>query len=290
MRIVRQAAIVTIIAWSCVTPTSAQMPMFRTPPISHVQTNNHVPHSVLMRPRDSRLTRLPPVTHTTYSQATSSQAVAPEFAPPQLQAPQQPTSRPPLGEHAIANQSGPVFSVPQMSGPEALIPPSAPPQNAWPEMQTMDERMSNIAAWWEHRVGEAQLQVAQSVPVTANELIAQALAQSDHVIAVRHGPMIQQENILKAHADFDPSAFLESRWEDLSNPVGNTLTTGGPTRFNDHHWVTRGGLRQKTSSGGTLELSQEIGLQDTNSLFFLPDQQAQTRMTLGLNQPLLRRA
>jgi outer membrane protein TolC len=37
-----------------------------------------------------------------------------------------------------------------------------------------------------------------------------------------------------------------------------------------------------------VEWAQEIGLQDTNSLFFVPEQQAITRMTLSFTQPLLR--
>ncbi|MDA1056170.1 MAG: TolC family protein, partial [Planctomycetota bacterium] len=151
-------------------------------------------------------------------------------------------------------------------------------------------QLADVSAWWEHHVSEPQRPTAESVPVTATELIVQALAQSEHVLAVSQGPLIQQENVLKAMADFDPAVFFESRWDDLSNPVGNTLTTGGPTRFNDQRWLSKGGLRQKTQLGGTIEMSQEIGLQDTNSIFFIPDQQAATRMTLGLNQPLLRRA
>ncbi len=153
-----------------------------------------------------------------------------------------------------------------------------------------ENRLPEVSAWWEHHVGQPQRPSAKSVAVTANVLISQALAQSEHVLAVSQGPVIQQEDILKAIADFDPAVFFESRWDDLNNPVGNTLTTGGPTRFNDHHWFTKGGLRQKTQLGGTLELAQEVGLQDTNSLFFVPDQQAATRMMLSLNQPLLRRA
>ncbi len=170
------------------------------------------------------------------------------------------------------------------------LPPvtqTAPPLTQAP---VVEAQHADVSAWWEHHVGDSQRPSAASVGVTANELIMHALVQSQHVLAVSLGPSIQQENILKAVADFDPAVFFESRWDDLNNPVGNALTTGGPNRFNDHHWITKGGLRQKTRLGGTIELSQDVGLQDTNSIFFLPKQQAATRMTLGLNQPLLRRA
>lgn len=229
MRFVQEATIVTVIAWSCVSSTWAQMPMLRLP-------STQPPPSRGFAPQNSfRFTRLPPVTQSVIAQ------------PPEI-------------HDGVGYGS-------------AINSPHA-----------------DASAWWEHHVGDSQRQNAESVSVTANELITQALAQSEHVRAVSLGPMIQQENIVRTIADFDPAVFFESRWDDLSNPVGNALTTGGPPRFNDHHWLSRGGLRQKNSWGGTVELSQEVGLQDTNSIFFIPDQQAQTRMTLGVNQPLLRRA
>ncbi len=218
MRFVREATIVTVIAWSCASSAPAQMPMLRLPPTAPP-------------PSSARFTRLPPVARS-------------------HDLPTTPVSR----------------------------------------TATTERRLADLSAWWEHHVGDSQQPAAESVAVSANDLIAQALTQSEHVMAVSQGPVIQQENVLRAVADFDPAVFFESRWDDLSNPVGNTLTTGGPNRFNDHNWVSKGGLRQKTSLGGTVELSQDIGLQDTNSLFFLPRQQSATRMTLSLNQPLLRRA
>ncbi|MCA9121598.1 MAG: TolC family protein [Planctomycetaceae bacterium] len=224
MRFVQEATIVTILVWSGVSSTLAQMPMLRLP------SPTSAPSQYQTRQGNFGFTRLPPV----------AQAIA--------------TQAPIHGQ--------PITNVP----------------------------LADASGWWEHHVGEPQRPSAESVGVTATELIAQALAQSEHVLAISQGPLIQQENVLKAIADFDPSVFLESRWDDLSNPVGNTLTTGGPNRFSDHHWQNKGGFRKKTNLGGTIELSQAIGLQDTNSIFFVPGQQAQTRMMLGLNQPLLRRA
>lgn len=153
-----------------------------------------------------------------------------------------------------------------------------------------ERRLADISAWWEHHVSQPHQQGANTISVSANELVAQALAQSDHVRAVSQGPIIEQENIVRAIADFDPAVFFETRWDDLNNPVGNTLTTGGPNRYIDRHLFNKGGMRQRTRLGGVVELAQEVGLQDTNSLFFVPDQQAQTRTVLSFNQPLLRKA
>lgn len=135
---------------------------------------------------------------------------------------------------------------------------------------------------------ESQRSESRTLDIRADDLIARALTHSNHVLAVSEGPRIREQGILKAVADFDPAVFFETRWDDVNEPVGNTLTTGGPTRFNDHHWQAKAGMRQKTWLGGTLEASQELGLQDTNSLFFIPEQQSASRMTVSFTQPLLK--
>jgi outer membrane protein len=126
------------------------------------------------------------------------------------------------------------------------------------------------------------------VEVTVDDLILAALSHSEHVRAIRQAPLIWQEEIVREKAAFDLSAFVDSRWRDISEPVGNTLTTGGPPRLSDHDWRTSAGLRKRTAWGGSWELSQRIGLQDTNSVFFVPDQQGLTRFSLSFTQPLLR--
>lgn len=142
--------------------------------------------------------------------------------------------------------------------------------------------------WWESAVQQPQRAAQRYIPVDPQGLMLAALSYSDHVRAIQLTPEIIAEDVNRAQAAFDINAFLESKFDDLSEPVGNTLTTGGPPRLNDHHLRTNTGLRKKTSYGGTLELSQQVGLQDTNSLFFLPTNQSQTRLTLGLTQPLLK--
>ena len=47
-----------------------------------------------------------------------------------------------------------------------------------------------------------------------------------------------REFFVEADAAFDWNAFVDSLWEDKSDPVGSTLTTGNAAdRFNDHHLV-----------------------------------------------------
>jgi outer membrane protein TolC len=72
--------------------------------------------------------------------------------------------------------------------------------------------------------------------------------------------------------------------------VSDTLTTGGPPRLNEHRWSFDGGLRQKLPAGATTAISQQLGHTNSNSLFFVPNNQGAARLALNLTQPLLRGA
>ena len=80
---------------------------------------------------------------------------------------------------------------------------------------------------------------------------------------------------------------MESKFIDTSDPVGSTLTTGGPDRYLDQNWYYSGGMRRQTTSGARFEASQKFGYEDSNSVFFVPVNQGTARMSLSLTQPLL---
>jgi len=52
----------------------------------------------------------------------------------------------------------------------------------------------------------------------------------------------------------------------------------------------KAGIRGRNTSGGDFEASQEMILQNSNSLFFIPRQQADTKMFMRYTQPLMRGA
>ncbi len=120
------------------------------------------------------------------------------------------------------------------------------------------------------------------------DLIWEAIAHSPHVQAVLTVPKIRETEIQQAKGAFDPSRFANSIWNDRSDPVGNTLTTGGAARLNEHLLQNSVGVRNKNRLGGNLEASQSVDLRDNNSLFFVPKQQADTKMLLRYTQPLMR--
>ncbi len=118
-------------------------------------------------------------------------------------------------------------------------------------------------------------------------------------LAVEHSPLVQsvlvEPQILQAQASatngqFDPNAFVDSIFKDTSDPVGNTLTTGTAGRLNDHVWNNSSGFRAKNTRGGLAELAQDFSFKDSNSNFFVPGNQADTKMVMRYTQPLMRGA
>lgn len=118
-------------------------------------------------------------------------------------------------------------------------------------------------------------------------------------LAVEHSPLVQavliEPQILQAQAAatnglFDPNAFVESIFKDTSDPVGNTLTTGSASRLNDHTWNNSSGFRAKNTRGGQAEFAQDFNFKDSNSDFFVPSNQADTKLVLRYTQPLMRGA
>ena len=134
----------------------------------------------------------------------------------------------------------------------------------------------------------APLRAGRTAPLTLQNLLARAVSHSAQIRVFAELPEIRRTSITEADAAFDWHTFAEGRWDDVSDPVGNTLTTGGAERFEDHHVAGSTGLRRRNRFGGRVEAAQRLGWQDTNSTFFLPAQQGTTRLSLSYTHPLMR--
>ena len=125
------------------------------------------------------------------------------------------------------------------------------------------------------------------LPVTLDSLVLSAVRYSPRVQAISDIPLIHETEIEEAAARFDYTAFWESKFDDISEPVGNVLTTGGSPRLRDDILGLSAGIRRKVESGGTVELAQRFGYHESNSRFFLPTPQGNARLSLSFSQPLL---
>jgi len=163
----------------------------------------------------------------------------------------------------------------------------AVPYNTVPIVAPAPAFPANFLPWWQADVTRPSQPQTAVVPVAPTGLILAALAHSAQIRALNESIFISQSTITEAEGKFDPRAFAESRLVADSDPVGNTLTTGGPNPWIDTHWYASAGLRKQGLSGAQLEVSQQIGYEDSNSLYFVPNHQGTARMAITLTQPLL---
>ena len=165
-----------------------------------------------------------------------------------------------------------VGDVPDSAAPIASPAPGLPP---------------GFLPWWQTEITHPFQQQTALVPVAPTGLVLAALAHSAQIRALNESVFISQSTITEAAGKFDPVAFAESRLIDNSDPVGSTLTTGGPNRWIDTHWYASSGIRKQGLSGARVEVSQQIGYEQNNSLFFVPANQGNARLAVTLTQPLL---
>lgn len=145
------------------------------------------------------------------------------------------------------------------------------------------------APWWDADVQESMQSQASSLPLTLQQTIWYALNNSAQIQVFSDLPLIREQAITEADAYFDWNAFFDTRWDDLNNPVGSSLTIGGTgTRYLNDQFSFSAGLRRKNEVGGRFEIAQQFGTQNNNSTFFVPQNQGTARLSLSYTQPLLR--
>ena len=167
---------------------------------------------------------------------------------------------------------------------EATVGPSNSQQDS------QQDEAPLLAQWWRDFTSKPMRNAVEVRPVSINSLIEAALKYSAQVQVISDTPLIRETAILESDAAFDWSGFMETTWYDTNEPVGSTLTTGGPPRFENKLFEYEYGLRKQTARGGRIEVGQRYGHENSNSIFFIPNDQGTARLTLNYTQPLLRGA
>ncbi|MFT7638770.1 MAG: outer membrane protein [Pirellulaceae bacterium] len=220
------------------------------------------------------------------------------FHPPVASVPQQPIPLPAVGP--TMNAPGAALSNPQnhlqaIHGQVSRIhriqaAGEIPGEHAIPQTNlegVVPGRL--IRPWWRSAVIQPQ-RGTSDLPVDVQSLVMDALRYAPQVHSINKQWQIRETAIYEADAAFDTTAFIDSMFTRTSEPVGNTLTTGGPPRFREKNWSQTVGIRRKTTTGADLELSQQLGYQNNNSVFFTPKHQANSRLNVSFTQPLLQGA
>jgi outer membrane protein TolC len=143
--------------------------------------------------------------------------------------------------------------------------------------------------WWTRNVVQPLIPENQSETTTSDELLHMSLYASPRIQAISKDPLIRELQVIEADADFDPAFFTRNLFEDRTDPVGNSLTVGGGLQFlQDHIFTSDTGIRRKLRTGADFEISQRIGFQNSNSQFFVPQDQGTATLAINVSQPLLR--
>lgn len=139
-------------------------------------------------------------------------------------------------------------------------------------------------AWWLKQLNQ---NTANEIKISVDQIVLSMLQNSPEIRAISQEPVIASTFIDQESAKFDPVSFLESRWDDTNEPVGNILTTNSSPFLKEHIVDARAGFRKKNRIGTELDLSQSIGFKNSNSDFFQPQDQGTARLELNINQPIL---
>lgn len=149
--------------------------------------------------------------------------------------------------------------------------------------------MDLAGPWWDEPARSQMRTASSPVPISLEALVLRSLQHSAQIRVFSDLPLIRQTAVAEAEAAFDWSAFLESKWDQISEPVGNVLTVGpGSSRLRNHIWSYDMGVRQRNTFGGRVEIGQRLGFENSNSVYFLPQDQGTARLSLSYTQPLLR--
>lgn len=181
---------------------------------------------------------------------------------------------------------------------ESLVNPYAARASRYPDSVSLPRQSGQLvelprdyAPWWEEVINKPLRAATTTQPINVESLILKAIEHSPQVTAFRIDPIIRETQILEEAAEFDWQSFIETRYDDTNDPIGNQLTTGDNSdRFVDRHLTSRLGLEKRMAQGGRLDVAQNFGLQNNNSTFLIPQQQGTSRLELNFTQPLLRGA
>ncbi|TWT80010.1 Outer membrane efflux protein [Planctomycetes bacterium CA13] len=143
--------------------------------------------------------------------------------------------------------------------------------------------------WWQQSIAGPILPQPQYIAFDLDTILLDTLTHSPRIQSVSNRTSMSLEKVTQQDAAFDPNLLFETKAGRTNDPVGNTLTTGGPSRLQQESLTASAGVQRTTRRGTMMELSQELGTLDSNSLFFSPTNQGNSRLSIGLSRPLMAR-
>lgn len=123
--------------------------------------------------------------------------------------------------------------------------------------------------------------------LSLEEAMQLAVQNSPELLALNADVIINRQEIIRQDADFDFSHFVETLYDQQSNPVGSNLD-GAQGTLRNKVWNLETGFRKRTRTGGQFSLLQRFGHLNSNSSFINPNNQATGNFGVEITQPLAR--
>lgn len=148
----------------------------------------------------------------------------------------------------------------------------------------------DFSPWWirgqQNTIGDGN----RAQGITVDDLYIRALRHSSQIRVFSDLPLIRETGIREARGAFDTNAYLQGKFDRSNDPVGNTLTTGGASRFEQDEWSFEAGAKKKFITGTEVTVSQQLSRTDNNSIYFVPNPQSAATLSVSVVQPLLKGA
>lgn len=192
-------------------------------------------------------------------------------------------SGPSIATTALLQSQQPTQEDREKRAVETLLKSINSPQTNLMQMQSVDFPQ------WVGQIQFAMLRYGSHTDLNLQDAIYTAIQFSPEIEILRADVGISQAEITKQQAGFDWGTFVQSNWDEKNVPVSSTLD-GTFARLENHTLANSLGVTRRNSLGGNIKLAQDLGLADSNSQFFNPQNQANARLGLDLQQPLLQGA
>jgi len=131
------------------------------------------------------------------------------------------------------------------------------------------------------------------LPLSLNEAVISAIEANLDIRSARLNPALGRQQLIAAQAAFDWTLFADATYAHTDQPqvipVLNGVALGSSAREQDRYAFSAG-LRKQLTTGGLVEIRQDIGIDDDTGggVSLDPDPARTTALNLTLSQPLLR--
>lgn len=181
---------------------------------------------------------------------------------------------------------------PEQTSPQSLTPPPTQESQLTHPLKTSptpSKANSNNPPEWLAEIRFPMLRYERQSELALVDAIHNAIAFAPEIAVLRADVGISEAEVARQQANFDWNKFIQANWDEFNVPVGSALD-GVADRLEQHTLATQTGIRRLNQLGGQFQLAQDLGLADSNSQFFDPQNQATARVALEYEQPLLQGA